>query len=166
MLDMKTIVSSTEIKEAIAVQQALLEQEPIQKSTHRETAKSKSRKSNCHNKELGKRGENAASKFLYKRGYEIVERNWKCKFGEADIIARDGNTIVFVEVKTRSGLEHGFPSEAIDEKKRNRYERIAMTYLANYADIDVSVRFDVVAIVAIAPDRALIRHHINAFAGI
>ena len=123
------------------------------------------KKRGVRNKERGKRGEDAAVRFLYKRGYEIVERNWSCAVGEADIIARDGRAIVFVEVKTRSSLERGFPSEAVDQDKRSRYERIALAYLAQCDDTDVPVRFDVVAIVAIAPDRALIRHHINAFSG-
>lgn len=115
------------------------------------------------NKELGKRGENAAARFLYRQGYDIVERNWKCRFGEADIIARDGSTLVFVEVKTRSGIERGFPSEAVDSKKRDTYEKIALSYVADHAETEAVVRFDVVAIVAVAPDRALIRHHISAF---
>ena len=60
-----------------------------------------------HNIELGKRGEDAAARFLYRRGYEIVERNWTCSAGEADIIARDEEWVVFVEVKTRSSCEKG-----------------------------------------------------------
>lgn len=131
----------------------------------RKPAAKKKQKKDAHNKELGKRGEDAASRFLFDRGYEIVERNWKCRFGEADIIARDGDAIVFVEVKTRSGLERGFPSEAVDAKKRSRYERIALAYLSGCDEVDVPVRFDVVSIVSIAENRALIRHHISAFSG-
>lgn len=115
-------------------------------------------------KELGRRGEDAAARFLYQRGYDIVARNWTCGFGEADIIARDGDAIVFVEVKTRSGIEHGFPSEAVDAKKRDKYEKIALAYLAECDEVDLAVRFDVVAIVVMPPDRAVIRHHISAFA--
>lgn len=114
-------------------------------------------------KELGRRGEDAASRFLYRRGYDILERNWTCAFGEVDIIARDGSALVFVEVKTRTGIEKGFPSEAVGSKKRDRYEKIALAYLSDHGEDDISVRFDVVSIVAIAADRALIRHHISAF---
>ncbi|RNL48446.1 YraN family protein [Paraeggerthella hongkongensis] len=116
-----------------------------------------------HNIELGKRGEDAAARFLYRRGYEIVERNWTCSAGEADIIARDEEWVVFVEVKTRSSCEKGFPSEAVDPEKRKRYENIAALFLRDYDVVDVPVRFDVVSIVLVAPDRAMIRHHINAY---
>lgn len=116
-----------------------------------------------HNAELGRRGEDAAARFLDRRGYEIVERNWTCAAGEADIIARDEETVVFVEVKTRSNCERGMPAEAVDEAKRDRYERIAALFLQGYDVVDVPVRFDIVSIVTIAPDRAMIRHHINAF---
>lgn len=129
--------------------------------TKRDAAKKKDL--DKRNRELGRRGEEAAARFLYRRGYDIVERNWVCPAGEADIIAKDENAVVFVEVKTRSSCEKGFPAEAVDEKKRNRYERIAAYFLKEYDEIDIPVRFDIVSIVAISPDRALVRHHINAF---
>ncbi|MEG0476741.1 MAG: YraN family protein [Raoultibacter sp.] len=117
-----------------------------------------------HNKTLGARGEHAAVLFLERRGYEIIERNWVCPGGEADIIARDDDDcLVFIEVKTRSGAEKGFPSEAVTAAKRARYEKIATYYLAQHPLEDVYVRFDVVSIVVVAPERAFIRHHINAF---
>lgn len=116
------------------------------------------------NKELGVRGEDAAARYLYMHGYDIVERNWECKAGEADIIARDGNSLVFVEVKTRASIEKGFPSEAVNSEKRDRYEKIALFYLRDFAEVDIPVRFDVVSIVVSGKDKALIRHHINAFA--
>lgn len=117
------------------------------------------------NKELGRRGEDAAARFLVHRGYEILDRNWECIAGEADIVASDGHALVFVEVKTRSDVTMGLPAEAVTAKKRERYERIACLYLQDHDIADVLVRFDVVSIVAIADDRALIRHHINAWAG-
>ncbi len=119
-----------------------------------------------HNIDLGKRGEDAAAKFLERHGYEIIARNWTCSAGEADIIARDGDALVFVEVKTRSNTEKGLPEEAITTAKRKRYEKIAVSFLKGFdldeAD-DVQVRFDVVSIVVVSPDRAFVRHHINAF---
>lgn len=114
-------------------------------------------------RELGRRGEDAAARYLFSRGYDILERNWTCFAGEADIIARDESALVFVEVKTRSGCEKGFPAEAVNAEKRERYEKIALAFLSEYDVADISVRFDVVSIVVIAPDRALIRHQIDAF---
>ena len=123
-------------------------------------------KEQSHNIDLGKRGEDAAAKFLERHGYEIIVRNWTCSAGEADIIARDGDALVFVEVKTRSNTEKGLPEEAITTAKRKRYEKIAVSFLKGFdldeAD-DVQVRFDVVSIVVVSPDRAFVRHHINAF---
>ena len=116
-----------------------------------------------HNKRIGARGELAAARFLERRGYDIVDRNWTCKAGEADIVAKDQDNLVFVEVKTRTNLEVGLPEEAVDAAKRQRYERIAAYYLADHPYVDMQVRFDVVAILVCAPDRALIRHHIDAF---
>lgn len=127
----------------------------------REGAKGKGR--GRKSRDLGKRGEDAAARFLYQRGYDIVERNWTCDAGEADIIARDEDNLVFVEVKTRSDCEKGFPAEAVTPSKRDRYERIALNYLKRCDIVDVPVRFDVISIVVISSDRALIRHHINAF---
>lgn len=115
------------------------------------------------NKDLGLRGEEAAARFLYRMGYDIMERNWRCNFGEADIIAQDGQTLVFVEVKTRSNLDKGFPAEAVGAVKREKYEKIALAFLSNHDICDVAVRFDVVSVVAVAKDRALIKHHISAF---
>ena len=118
------------------------------------------------NQRLGRKGEEAAVKFLTRRGYDILERNWKCFAGEVDIIAKDGDCIVFLEVKTRTGYEKGFPSEAVNGPKRERYEKMALAYLAAYETADIPVRFDVIAIVVVAPDRAVIRHHINAFSSL
>ena len=115
------------------------------------------------NRELGARGEEAAVRFLKRHDYEIIERNWTCPAGEADIIAMDEDAIVFVEVKTRRSTDMGLPSEAVDAKKRERYERIAAMFLAHYDVVDVQVRFDIISIVVVSPDRAMIRHHINAF---
>ncbi len=117
------------------------------------------------NRALGRRGEDAAAHFLECRGYDIVARNWTCYAGEADIIARDDDAVVFVEVKTRRNCDKGMPSEAVTPEKRERYERIALEYLANCGIVDVPIRFDIVSIVIIAPDRAVVRHHINAFGG-
>ena len=113
--------------------------------------------------ELGKKGEEAAASLLERKGYEILERNWTCPAGEADIIARDNDSIVFVEVKTRSGVEKGLPSEAVTPAKRERYERIAAWYLNECDQSDMYVRFDVVSILVLDGNKALVRHLVNAF---
>jgi putative endonuclease len=117
-----------------------------------------------HNKKLGLRGENAAARYLQARGMEILERNWVCPAGEADIIAEDGGEIVFIEVKTRSDIDKGFPSEAVDARKRSRYEKIAAWFLRDCNYVDVPVRFDVIALMVLSEDRAFLRHYVNAYA--
>lgn len=118
----------------------------------------------AHNLEFGKRGENAAARYLKGRGYEILDRNWTCPAGEADIVAEDAGTLVFIEVKTRSNIDKGFPAEAVDARKRSRYEKIAAWYLKESELVDIPVRFDIVALLVVAEDRALLRHYCNAFA--
>lgn len=125
-------------------------------------AKTKERQGE-RNKSLGRKGEDAAARYLAQRGYEILERNWTCFAGEADIIARDEEWLVFVEVKTRRNTDKGFPSDAVDARKRDRYEKIALAYAAEYSASDIPVRFDVVSIVVIGKGKAMIRHHMNAF---
>lgn len=113
--------------------------------------------------ELGKRGEEAAACFLERREYEILDRNWKCIAGEADIVALQDDTLCFIDVKTRKDAQKGFPSEAVDTRKRSRYERIAACYLKDHDYADVRVRFDIIAILVLGEDRAFLRHHLNAF---
>lgn len=116
--------------------------------------------------ELGRKGEEAAVRYLRSRGYEIVKRNWFCRFGEADIIARDPEgTLCFIEVKTRQSIEAGLPEEAITHSKQSRYERIALCYMMVTDDWDdnESVRFDAIAICVTAPHRAMLRHHKGCF---
>ena len=137
--------------------------QPRSRASNDQPAKPRRRRRGEANAELGRRGEDAAARYLYKRGYDIVERNWVCPAGEADIIARDESCLVFVEVKTRTSVEHGFPSEAVDKEKRERYEKIAAFYLQDHDVVDIPFRFDVVSLLTIADDRAMIRHHINAF---
>lgn len=100
---------------------------------------------------------------MVKRGYEILDRNWTCFAGEADIIARDGDILVFAEVKTRSDERMGFPSEAVTKEKRHRYEKIACAYVADHEFTDMMMRFDVLGMLVIDEERFVVRHHINAF---
>lgn len=120
------------------------------------------KKLGVRNKQLGNEGENLAAKFLVNHGYEIIARNWSCMAGEADIIARDADTLVFVEVKTRKNVEKGLPSDAVDQRKRGKYERIATYFTQRYEADSIPIRFDVVSVL-MKEDRATVRHHINAF---
>lgn len=116
--------------------------------------------------ELGRKGEEAACRYLEAKGYEILERNWYCHFGEADIIARDPDGVFcFIEVKTRRSIEAGIPEEAITREKRRRYERIALCYMMTCDDWDDNdpVRFDAIGICATGAHRAMLRHHKSCF---
>ena len=96
--------------------------------------------------ELGKRGEKAAVSFLQKKGYQILEINYRNRLGEIDIIARYQKTICFVEVKTRQSIHYGSPYEAVTKIKQRKIIKIAQYYLSQNNAIDVNIRFDVVAI--------------------
>lgn len=115
------------------------------------------------NQALGARGEEAAARFLERRGYRILERNWTCFAGEADIIAVNDEALVFVEVKTRRGEACGLPSEAVTRAKRERYERIALAYVTDHFFGEAIVRFDVVSIIVLPDERAFVRHHVGAY---
>ena len=97
-------------------------------------------------KELGKKGEEAALRFLKKRGYRIVEKNYVCKMGEMDIIAKEKDTLVFVEVKTRTSTFFGPPQLAVNSRKQRQLSKVALNYLNEKRLKDVKARFDVVAI--------------------
>lgn len=105
----------------------------------------------------------AASRFLEHRGYEVLETGWKCPAGTSDIVADDDGVLVFVDVSARDGADRGFPAESCSQQTRTSREMIALAYLAEHDDgTELPVRFDNVAVVAFSPDRAMIRHHINA----
>lgn len=132
-------------------------------SAHDDDAHVDSERIGVKNKELGRRGEAAAARYLEFVGYEILERNWVCPAGEADIVARQGDTLVFVEVKTRTGIQKGFPAEAVTPRKRARYEKIAAWYLCDYGEVNIPIRFDVIALLVLKDDRAMVKHYVNAF---
>jgi len=97
-------------------------------------------------KELGKKGEALALRFLKKRGYQIIERNYVCKMGEMDIIAKEKDTLVFVEVKTRTSTTFGPPQLAVDPAKQMQLSKVALSFLKEKRLEDAKARFDVVAI--------------------
>ena len=96
----------------------------------------------------GASAEDAAAQLLSDAGYRIVERNFRCKAGELDIVARDGDVLVFVEVRSRSDDEHGSAVEMIRRTKQRRVARVAMYYLATVEPVFEQCRFDIVAITA------------------
>ncbi len=95
---------------------------------------------------FGDWGEKVAVNYLMKQGYQILDRNYKTKLGELDIVAKERDIIVFVEVKTRSSRSFGLPQEAVNFKKQNKIMRMAMQYLQN-RDLRGTWRIDVVGIV-------------------
>jgi putative endonuclease len=124
---------------------------------------SERRRQDVAKKNVGKKGEDLACSLLQHNGAEVLERNWKCQAGEADIIAREDGDLVFVEVKTRRNIAAGFPEEAVTAQKRARYEKIALLYLADHDLPSSRVRFDVIAVTLISENKTLIRHHRDAF---
>lgn len=97
---------------------------------------------------LGRRGEQLAGEYLVGLGLTIIERNWRCPLGEIDIVARDGDETVFVEVKTRAGLGYGHPLESITAAKLARLRRLAGAWCEAHQGAAASIRIDAVAIVA------------------
>ena len=114
---------------------------------------------------LGVRGERAAARYLKRLGYTIVARTDRSVLGELDLVAVDGRTVVFVEVKTRSTMVGGdHPAEVVDERKQRRLARLALAYLKKHGLLEYPARFDVVTVLW-KPDqrRPTIEHFLNAF---
>jgi putative endonuclease len=97
-------------------------------------------------KELGKKGEEIALRFLKKKGYRIIEKNYVCKMGEMDIIAKEKDTLAFIEVKTRTSTTFGPPQLAVNSSKQRQLSKVALYFLKEKGIEDVKARFDVVAI--------------------
>ncbi|MEX2292860.1 MAG: YraN family protein [Acidimicrobiales bacterium] len=95
---------------------------------------------------LGAAGENRAAAWYESNGYTIVERNWRCRDGELDLIVSRGRDLVFVEVKTRTSDRFGLPAEAVTATKQRRIRKLAGRYLAETSSVAGGLRFDVVAI--------------------
>ena len=96
-------------------------------------------------KSLGSEGEALAAEFLRKKGYRIIAKNYKTFIGEIDIIAKDGDTIVFLEVKTRTNETFGYPFEAVNDHKRRKIKNVALLFLKKIKE-EVPARFDVLSI--------------------
>ncbi|NRQ40657.1 YraN family protein [Nonomuraea sp. NN258] len=107
--------------------------------------------------DLGRHGEQLAVTYLEAEGMKIIERNWRCRYGEIDVIAEDGPTLVVVEVKTRSGRSHGTALESVRPAKLARLRMLAAKWLAAQPRTFERVRVDVIALERFAGDYSL-RH--------
>lgn len=112
---------------------------------------------------LEERGADAAARFLDRRGCEIVSRNLACAAGKADIVAREGEWVVFVEVATHVPTDGESPDERLGEEDREMRERVATHFLRECDAVDCPVRFDAIGINVIGSDRCFIKHLINCF---
>jgi putative endonuclease len=112
---------------------------------------------------LGSRGEGAARRHLESIGYRIVAERYRSRLGEIDLVAEDGTTLVFVEVKTRRSAACGSPEESVTPAKQRRIARLAAAFLAARGLYDRDCRFDVVAVEEGSDGRLDIRHHEDAF---
>ena len=117
------------------------------------------------NKGTGILGEEVASNFMIARGYRILERNYRCKGGEVDIIARDpeDKSLVFIEVKTRRSLSYGVPQLAVTPFKQRQISKATLTWLSKNRLHDSNARFDVIAILLHTDGSHQIEHIKNAF---
>ena len=115
-------------------------------------------------KSLGDRGEDLAARYLRRKGYKVLCRGLRNRLGEIDLVCRDRQTIVFVEVKTRSSDAAGQPFEAVDRDKQRRLTRAALAFLKQKGWLRRRARFDVVSILlGDETDKPEIRHFVNAF---
>lgn len=114
---------------------------------------------------LGRRGEDLAVRALKKKDYRILARRERSRLGEIDIVARDGEVLVFVEVKTRRGPRFGTPVEAVDRKKQRKLTRLALAYSARRGWSESPIRFDVVGVEFPAHRRPEVKIYQNAFDG-
>ncbi len=113
---------------------------------------------------LGKQGEKLAQEYLKRQGYVIIITNFSNQLGEIDIIATDGDTLCFVEVRTRTSSWHGHPFESVTRTKQCKIIRVAQSYLQmKYGNDDVKARFDVVGIIPETGDKFKIDIIKNAF---
>lgn len=111
---------------------------------------------------LGDRGENRAARYLRERGYKILLRNFRCPLGEIDIVARDGRTLVFVEVKTRTE-DDPLPEDQVNPFKQHQLTKAGKYYLGRYGVPQPPSRFDVIAVVWPDGREPVIRHTPHAF---
>lgn len=104
-----------------------------------------------------------AESFLEREGLRILDRRFRCRMGEIDLVALDGDVVVFVEVKARRGLGFGSPTEAVVRGKQRRIARVALAWLARNGRLEDRARFDVVEVLALPGAPTRVRHVPDAF---
>ena len=113
-------------------------------------------------KSKGKIGEDLACKFLKKNTYAIVEKNYRSRYGEVDIIASESDTLCFIEVKARSSTNYGLPEEFVDKKKQQKIIKSTLSYLEKKNESEKNVRFDIVSVDLEAKQCRLIKNAFDA----
>jgi putative endonuclease len=108
--------------------------------------------------QVGKRGEDLACDELRRQGMEILERNWRCSVGEIDVVAVDGTTLVFCEVKCRTGLGFGHPLEAITYAKRRTLRQLAAIWMREHRAQTSSIRLDAIGVVMLPGQEPSLTH--------
>ncbi|MFZ3415552.1 YraN family protein [Arthrobacter sp. 3Tela_A] len=111
--------------------------------------------------QLGRSGEELAAQYLAAAGYDVLERNWRCRQGEIDLVARDGNTLVIAEVKTRSSLDYGHPFEAVSAAKLARLYLLAAAWTREHSAVRSSWRVDAVSVLLPGGDRPPVIEHLK-----
>ncbi|HEX2894826.1 MAG TPA: YraN family protein [Marmoricola sp.] len=107
---------------------------------------------------LGAYGERVAARHLVESGLVLLDRNWRCEAGEIDLVLRDGDVLVFCEVKTRTSTAYGHPLEAVDDAKTERLVRLAARWIEEHSVAAPDVRFDVVAVLTSLRGAAQVEH--------
>ena len=116
-----------------------------------------------HNTTLGRAGEQRAADYLRGRGYQLVDRNWRCPDGELDLVVVHGDVLVIVEVKTRSSRRYGHPLEALDRAKIDRLWRLALRWARTHPEVARGrrIRVDAVAVMGTDPETASVEHLVS-----
>lgn len=112
---------------------------------------------------LGRRGEDLAVRYLQQTGLVLLDRNWRCRDGELDLVLTDGARLVVCEVKTRTGAGFGLPAEAVDEAKARRIRKLTHIWLSHYRIPWCDLRFDILSIIWPPGGRPRVQHLKDAF---
>lgn len=113
---------------------------------------------------LGQKGEKQAARFLKQKGYKIVIANYRCKYGEIDLVARDADILIFIEIKTRTSNDFGGPAAAVNYRKQQQISKVAHHYLVtHHRNDDVDARFDVICVLSPKGQQTQIEHIHDAF---
>lgn len=114
--------------------------------------------------ERGRKGELLARQFLENKGWQILNANWRCRFGEIDLVAVDNDCLVFVEVRTRTSTRFGTPAESVDWRKQRKLRQVASAFLTSYSVCMSHIRFDMISVRMDENGTAPVLEHIqNAF---